>query len=646
MQILDNQPISFRPYLETDSPCNLGDRKKYCQLYENGDHLKAQWIVDPCSTLECDPPSDNLTSNPNFTGGASAWTLANGATYNSDAIKFAPDASGSQLSQSIVLDAGKCYLLRFTISNYVAGTTTPTLGSTVGTTVNANGTYTQIITPTTNDLSFSGSTSADLTVDDIFLYNLECFCPDNEDVYVNNQTICHISGTATILTFDVPLVSGKYYGITIEISNQTKGAATIIAGTMAGESFDGNGSFTSFLTSNGTVLTIEMDADFDGCVSFIKADIYPATEDYEIGLFDLDDNWLREIQTYGGINYLTYDENWITLDWFIPNALYYSPAIAEGCYKICLIDPCLEHTGFVYAASLFEDEFDNSSQWTLGSGIAISDGEMTFISNNGGGVKTATANSFPFTNFNGCTFKVRLNFSEIDIAYLGSQLIINIGGASATIIIDAGIISALHVDVQIVSIVANSFSIDFDNTVDPGGGAPKLSIEAMFIKLDQECFFDAIIPDYCSNCISIKQEQPCTVKINAFCNESSLGFNFTNFSLTTRLRTLFINPISKVRNENYKKSNGSYYKNFAEKDKVWEVLFDYMDEIGHDFLATALVCDHMTLYNNSNFIANDEYIWFDDNYKPEWDKDGRQKVAQSRIELRRIDGHLTNSNCS
>lgn len=652
MQILDNQPISFRETLETDSPCNLGDKKTYCQLFENGDRLKAQWIVDPCSTIECeDEVGQNIAGNE-----CADWTLDGMGTWSCAGGILSADGSGSgyEVTQIVPTIAGQAYLVTFTVSNLTVGSVGIKLGSAATYTYyNANGTYSILLTDTSDHiLSFiTGGTPPnffDGDVSEVIVSGLGCYEADNSNFFTDeeNNSICHVTGAATILTVNEALEVNKYYGIQILVSGQTQGSIRIIAGTTVGEWFEGNGYFTSFLVADTSTLSIEMDTDFDGCVSFVKADLYPSVEDWEIGLFDLDGTWIREIQTYGGTNFLTYDNNFLTLDWYIPSSAYYAPSVAEGCYKICLIDPCVEHSGFVYSSSIFQDDFDNGTLWSLQSGITISGGEMTFISNLGGGTKQAEIISFSYPSLTGCTFTVRINFSAIDALYLNSTLIINIGGVATPVTIDAGVISDLFIEETITAGAVGGFSLEFDNSVDPSGGSPEMSITSMFIKVSQECFFENVIPDYCSNCISIKEEQPCTLRFEAYCDEAANGFNFTNFSLIGRLRTIFVNPFSKSKNENYKFSNGSYYKNYSEKDKIWEVLFDYVDETTHDWLATALLCDHLKIYNPVTFPNNDEHIWLEDSYKPEWDKEGRQKVAQSRIELRKKSGHLTNSNCS
>lgn len=650
MQLIDNQPISFRETLETDSPCNLGDKKTYCQLFEQGDRLKAQWIIDPCSTVECeDEVGDNLVSDNCLDwidDGHGVWTCLAGV--------LSADGSGGGffINQTINSVAGHTYLVSFTISNRTVGSVGIKLGSGASYTYyTSNGTYTVLLTDTSDHILkfITGGTNPnffDGDISDIFVYGTGCYSINNTSFSIDTEqnAICHLSGIATTLTVDITLEL-KYYGISIVVSGQTQGSVRIVAGTQVGEWFDSNGIKTSFLTADGTSLTIEMDSDFDGCVSFLKADLYPALEDWEIGLFDLNGNWIEAINTYGLTEFLNYVNNFVTLDWYISSGGLYYTTTPEGCYKICLSDPCQEHSGFVYGSDIFQDDFDDNSQWTLGSGITISGGNMIFATTGGGGTKEALATGFLCNDFNGCEITIRINFSNIAAQYIGSHIGVNIGNVSHAITIDADLISDGFAEFTETVSLCNGFALEFDNSVAMGGGVPTIEIDSLFVKVSQECFFDKVIPDYCSNCISIKEEQPCTVRFEAYCDEPALGFNFTNFSLIGRLRTLFINPFSKNKNENYKYSNGAYFKSFAERDKVWEVLFDYVDEITHDTINLALICDHLKLYNPVTFPNNDEHIWVDDSYKPEWDKEGRQKLAQSRIELRKKEGNLTNSNC-
>ena len=60
--------------------------------------------------------------------------------------------------------------------------------------------------------------------------------------------------------------------------------------------------------------------------------------------------------------------------------------------------------------------------------------------------------------------------------------------------------------------------------------------------------------------------------------------------------------------------------------KYWEGLFDYADENFHDTVGTQVLCDTIQIDSVSYFVKPGDY-------KPEWDKDGRQRLAQARIEL-------------
>lgn len=91
--------------------------------------------------------STTLTTNGTFAAD-SGWTKGTGwsintGTYTAD---FAGHSSTSDIKQNQSVTAGIIYTLTYTISNYTAGSITPYLGGTAGTTRAADGTYTELIT--------------------------------------------------------------------------------------------------------------------------------------------------------------------------------------------------------------------------------------------------------------------------------------------------------------------------------------------------------------------------------------------------------------------------------------------------------------------------------------------------------------------
>lgn len=117
--------------------------------------------------------SSEILNNPNFTGSASGWTLASGWAYSSNSVSKTSNGTGA-LSQGISPHITTEYELSYTISNWTAGTITPSWGGWTGTAVSANGTYTERIVPTsvTTGLAFTPSNTARFTIDNISLKKL------------------------------------------------------------------------------------------------------------------------------------------------------------------------------------------------------------------------------------------------------------------------------------------------------------------------------------------------------------------------------------------------------------------------------------------------------------------------------------------
>lgn len=145
--------------------------------------------------------AQNKVANGQFTAD-SDWSKSSGVTIASSQLKFASVASGQgALSVSSAITLGKQYEVQFTVSGYSSGGVYVQLGATAGTTVTANGDYTQSITPETSTTiqilaSAAGTT---LDIDGIILVEKitsipindigETLLADNDRIYlINNQS--------------------------------------------------------------------------------------------------------------------------------------------------------------------------------------------------------------------------------------------------------------------------------------------------------------------------------------------------------------------------------------------------------------------------------------------------------------------------
>lgn len=149
---------------------------------------------------------------------------------------------------------------------------------------------------------------------------------------------------------------------------------------------------------------------------------------------------------------------------------------------------------------------------------------------------------------------------------------------------------------------------------------------------------------YCSNCIDVKASHDCTKLIRAWSTCRAFGFNFigngqgTGFFLQQRLPVLRFNPDFPFKDENDVDSNGKHSRQYAEIGDEWVMLFDDIGETEHRCLSRQLLMDTLQ-------IDGKYYFFTDKDYKPDWDKDGRNNLAQSRITIRPLEDLTFNNNC-
>lgn len=665
--LIESQPITFRSAFETDSLCNNINNKIYCQMYNQTDTLTAQWQQSPCGdNLSCWTAFD-LCMGCDLSGinwDAGDWFLGTHWTQGSDKITVnsvgLSAAGNAEWTATTTLIQGHCYILNYTVVDRVGGSVQATLGGATGDlgSVSADGVYTELfICGATQKLIFDPSNSVNLSIQDIYLYDMGCLCAESDgpnSIDVSSQYIRHISGVSAVISGFTTLNVGSYYKATVTVENATAGYFTMNF-YPSPEQFTGNGTFTVYAQSDSSAFTLGLSALFDGTITAVTVYEMANYDQWEVALYDLNGNYVAPINTFGGTNTnITLEDNYVTLTWNIADGDANGDPVADGCYQICLVDPCNTlYSDFTTGAVIDTNYFLDPAQWTQYAPLgktppSVANGILTFTSDSIGTYTATSSSTYEIPCILGCDYTVKVDFVSIDSRYLGTTITFSIGNV-VPVTITQDIIDNLTLTfstgAQPCDTPTLPISMEFESvSVLFGNPDALIEITQLTIAASQECYFGESTK-ICSNCISIKDSHDCTALLTAYCNEPSLGFNFTTFKLYQRLRTLFINPTSKNRNENYKFSDGTYYKNFAERDKVFDVLFDYVDEVAHDAIDTMLICDILK-FQSTGIPNNDEYIWLDDSYKPEWDSQGRMNIAQSRIQLLKKSGALTNSNCS
>ncbi len=111
------------------------------------------------------------------------------------------------------------------------------------------------------------------------------------------------------------------------------------------------------------------------------------------------------------------------------------------------------------------------------------------------------------------------------------------------------------------------------------------------------------------------------------------------YTLGQRLRLLQFNPIYPTKAETYLYSNGQMTRTYGQTGKKREAWFDYTDESTHDVIRVQLLCDTLT-------IDGAQFYCIAEDYEPEWAQNGKQALAQSRVELMAVsEPTLFNKSC-
>lgn len=141
-----------------------------------------------------------------------------------------------------------------------------------------------------------------------------------------------------------------------------------------------------------------------------------------------------------------------------------------------------------------------------------------------------------------------------------------------------------------------------------------------------------------SNCINVKESQECTMLVTASNTCDAFGFNFRcGFDLTQRVRVTQFNPEYTLTNEFELLSDGSYRKILGQRSKSYTAILDWGDVAVHDCMSLQLLSETLT-------IDGTEYYFNDNQYVPDWDKDGKNGLALAEIKLLKAGDNLKQTN--
>lgn len=413
---------------------------------------------------------------------------------------------------------------------------------------------------------------------------------------ISNNTICHTSGFgsgfSTVYNFDSDL---KYYQATVVVDSISNAASfNVYFGSTFVGSFSSVGThvfygFPSEFFGIMPIAIVPNNITDEVCISSLSA--FDILTNFIVAIYDTDDNYIISINYNDNPEYFVfkYDSVTITIDWE-------ELAISNGCYYLCLLDPCINTNGQNYPAIIINPSFTgNANGWTLGA-------NWVYNSNAVDGTFTGTlANNF-ITQTN--VFNNYLSPATIQVTVPAKTGNINVFFGTALV----GTITATGVT-SITGTPVGNLNLRF--YINSGTATISDMSVVQVDPADYQCDLSSNVfklGNYISAC-------PETLLINACNNEDGMGFIFNGSGFTQRLRLQ-----GKLRQAKYtsqriveEDSNGKkrvvYYSGRKSKNLVADLLPEYI----HDFLRTLIGYDNFYINSTAYFVDDDEYnVTYDD----------------------------------
>jgi hypothetical protein len=326
--------------------------------------------------------------------------------------------------------------------------------------------------------------------------------------------------------------------------------------------------------------------------------------------------------------------------------------LAEGCYRIAVIDDCFDYINIIGGTEIMGDPLiNNAAAWEFvvdAASVVVSGGKMTITTgagNNDFMANDTTSSAQVSPTLIGLTKLIRITIVTGAIASLPIAVNVytadNSGLAQTNLIATIPYLSAnaTH-SIQVAhTFDANAYMILLEFVIDTNLASQVNEILSVSIKHTD---LDAAVEEYGyrSNCIKVVSDLGNKVKIrgrvvdsdtlDSTIDESSMGFKFSEDfpELWMYIDLSFTNPHRPIKQDTYLYSTGSKKKTFATLDKAWDLVIHAVDENAHDVISTILNMEYC-------YINGNRYICEDKEYSADWAK-GEASVAEAVVEVSRV----------
>lgn len=642
IHLLQNQPIRFG---FEEEACANNDNRAYCRLVEDGDVVRSYFKRIRGTTLStCDLTAVSATqmlTNSGFTGSATGWTLTGGWSYSADTVTITAGSGLVRQAAAGMVDNGMYKVSVVTTITSTGPLTVSLSGVVIGTipTGSVAGTYNFYgicDIGTSSEVTLTASTTT-ITVTSVELYRVaECFVFDVSDGTVSYSETEGIAVDGTVdITVDLTLEPSSTYSIqsTLAVSGYQTGTIEFVYDVTSSTALPGsNGDFS--YTVNGAnygdlLITL---TDFTGNIEDMT--FVQLSSAYYVGLFDLDGVFVQNMN-----DYVSYNREW--------GYIVFAPALIgldHGCYKLGFYDPFLHDDQITY-------EYDFTTlgvAWTESPGAdwALSAGNgyrFTANSTNGNYIEEADAVS-PSGSAAITTLRVEFQNNSLNAAANFNQQIFSAGPGTYIENNTDAIAESVFADAEFHDPLETYNTTLTKRIVIDSGGASAGTVDV------KNAFFK-VYPyhiDYYSTCFNYSANHPCTKLIYALPGEN-LGFG-PGTQIHFRVRGVKIIPTYKVSpSSDYIGSDSTRTLISGTGQKVYTLLFDYMDEPAHDVVMTLLLSQQIYITESVAGLADEtqykRYFAIPQDYTPEWDKDGKLNLAMGRIQLIEYDQVKFTTNC-